>query len=438
MEPRVLLAVGVSTSYNARTDVITLNVRGNAATDIEVEMLNGVVSFTTDSTVRESAPWQTIRGIVVKADMGVQHVIVDQSVDVKTTIKTGRDADTVTSFTDAPVVIYTGSGYNSVLCFGSGPATVYGGKHADKIEKCGTGTLIVKAGGGDDDITGGDGNEVIYCGAGNDTARGMGGNDKIYGQGGMDVIYCGAGFDYINGGCGQVDIYYVTPGEDTWVLDNNRRIHDIVNPYDPTAVTQPWTFNNGRLTVDWSDQPSGADIRATGPTTVEIDWNADTYTFADVQAFTFNGSPYPDAVNMALLAGPSDITGNGGADAVNVLNGHFGDSFNDYNPSVDSLTGDGGTVTTADEQYGITGWLLRGNTVTVTLSSYVDPLGRIPLDVTIDGVFRGTHLVWSNLRIESTSLANITVGSGVSAALADHFFSLSEVEVAGALNPLNC
>ncbi|MDO8468147.1 MAG: hypothetical protein Q7S29_00105, partial [Candidatus Peribacter sp.] len=61
----------------------------------------------------------------------------------------------------------------------------------------------------------------------------------------------------------------------------------------------------------------------------------------------------------------------------------------------------------ADEQYGTAGeyWLLRGHSLILSASSSFDPLGRVPVLVTLDGIDRGLHLFASHIRVEIPSIS---------------------------------
>ncbi|HEY8380944.1 MAG TPA: calcium-binding protein [Microvirga sp.] len=75
--------------------------------------------------------------------------------------------------------------------------------------------LVVKAGGGADQISGGEGGEII---------EGEGGDDLIFGRGGADNIDGGAGNDTLNGGAGT-DVIRGSAGSD--VIDGGGGVEDI-------------------------------------------------------------------------------------------------------------------------------------------------------------------------------------------------------------------
>ena len=328
LEERTLLSVGVG--LTVRNGVATLAVNDNAANHVGVEKPDGVYRFNVDAGVLQTQPWQTVTSIVVTTAGGDDVVIVGQSVPVKVTVKSG-------------------SGNDGVYGYGPGQLIVYAGTNNDWVQQNGTGVLLAYGENGHDTLIGGPNNDVLYGGSHNDVLKGNAGNDRLYGQGGMDVIYAGAGFDNpIDGGCGQVDVYYVTPGQDTWVLDNRRGVYDIVHLSDPTDVTPPWTTQNGTLTVDWRQETSGAVIHATGPSSWEIQWNGSTWTLTGVSHFVFHGSAYGDSVDGALFAGTTEMYGNGGSDTLrggsnrDVLFGGDGDDLLYGNAGNDDLTGNAG------------------------------------------------------------------------------------------------
>ncbi|HEX9858400.1 MAG TPA: Hint domain-containing protein, partial [Paracoccaceae bacterium] len=60
---------------------------------------------------------------------------------------------------------------------------------------------------GDDDVYGGDGNDLIATGAGNDYAQGDAGNDTLHGDDGDDFLRGDAGDDSVFGGAGNDTVY---------------------------------------------------------------------------------------------------------------------------------------------------------------------------------------------------------------------------------------
>ncbi len=327
LEERTLLSVGVGLSV--RNGVATLAVNDNAANHVGVEKPDGVYRFSVDSGVWQTQPWQVVNKVVITTAGGDDQVIVGASVPVQVTVKAGN-------------------GNDGVFGFGPGKLIVYGGTGNDWIQQNGTGVLLAYGENGHDTIIGGPNNDIIYGGNHNDVLKGMAGNDKLYGQGGFDTIYAGAGFDYVDGACGQVDVYYVTPGQDRWVLDNRRGVYDIVYRFDPTDVAPPWTTQNGTLTVDWRQETSGAVIRATGPSSWEIQWNGSVWTLTGVSHFVFHGSAYGDSVDGTLFQGTTEMYGNGGSDTLrggqarDVLFGGDGNDWLYGNAGNDDLTGNAG------------------------------------------------------------------------------------------------
>jgi Ca2+-binding RTX toxin-like protein len=72
--------------------------------------------------------------------------------------------------------------------------------------------LVVKGGRGDDDLSGGSGNDRLYGEKGDDRLNGKAGNDKMYGGEGDDRFYGGTGADRMWG----------QKGNDTYEVDNRR------------------------------------------------------------------------------------------------------------------------------------------------------------------------------------------------------------------------
>lgn len=485
LERRTLLSAVTLSGPDRWGTVKFTDTQPGSNTAVFSKLPDGSLNVDVDGNIdlHTTASSRAIKKIVITEKSGDDTVVIDSSVGTVT------------------VVAYLGAGRDYFRQEASGVAQVYGQDGNDTIIVMSAANSILDGGNGNDFLQGGSGNDCLYGRNGNDTLIGGAGNDRLdagndddilfggdgndllLGGKGEDTLYGGWGVDTYKPGCHDSDTMYTTDGEDIVYPDNDWRTPDVWYHYDPSRVTPPWTTQSGVLTVDWSQQQAGANIRATGPSSVEIWWNGSVWSITGVNRFVFYGSPYEDSVDMTLFAGQTEqhgagsgdtliggynadaifgdagndwlyggpgvdqITGGDGQDQVwagaendfvYLLDGQLGDAFNDKNPG-DFLQGDGSSITTADEQYGLSGWLLRGNTVIVTLSSYVDPLGRIEADVTIDGVDMGLHFFASDLRIEASSLSNITLGTGVEAAFIGDGFTIDRVVVSGGgVDPLNC
>ncbi|MDD5103489.1 MAG: calcium-binding protein [Candidatus Peribacteraceae bacterium] len=417
--------------------------------------------------------------------------------------KGGNDCAIIdSSLGSITVVAYLGAGADYCRQEASGVTKVWGQNGSDMIIVMSTANCYLDGGNGNDFLQGGSGNDRVYgrngddvlvgcagndyldAGNDDDCLYGGDGNDSLVGGRGEDTLYGGFGVDVYNGGCHYVDTLYMTSGEDRNKPENDKRTPDIIVWNDPTRIVGPWTLQNGTLTVDWSQQGSGACITA-GPSSVNIQWNGSTWSLTGVSRFVFYGSPYDDSVDMTLFAGTTELHGAGANDTlkggqandvifgdggddwlyggpgsdqitggdgqdqvwggtendfVYLLDGQFGDAFNDKNPG-DFLEGDGSSVSMVDQQYDPYGqwWLLRGTTVTVTASSYVDPLSRVPAYVDIAGEARGLHFFASSLRVEVPSLSAFTIDTLTRNSLLSAGFQIEVIVVSGGgVDPLNC
>ncbi len=117
---------------------------------------------------------------------------------------------------------------------------VVGSDHNDRIFGLNTGTTVELGAGDDvfdndstqvavDDISGGDGNDIIRTGDGDDIITGEQGNDNLRGEGGDDLIYGGDDSDLIAGGMGDdtadggadTDTYYANGFRADFTLIDN-------------------------------------------------------------------------------------------------------------------------------------------------------------------------------------------------------------------------
>jgi Ca2+-binding RTX toxin-like protein len=92
------------------------------------------------------------------------------------------------------------------------PALV-GGDHPEGFG-AGEDSIVILAGGGNDQIRGGPGSDQLEGQAGDDVVRGEGGEDQIFGGNGHDVLDGGAGEDILQGDSGN-DVLRGGAGEDT-------------------------------------------------------------------------------------------------------------------------------------------------------------------------------------------------------------------------------
>ena len=84
----------------------------------------------------------------------------------------------------------------------------------------GLGNDQLSGGSGDDDLIGGDGNDNLSGGSGSDYLEGDAGADILLGGAGRDFLYGDGGNDKVRGGAGTDDLYGGT-GADRFVFDDH-------------------------------------------------------------------------------------------------------------------------------------------------------------------------------------------------------------------------
>jgi hypothetical protein len=119
--------------------------------------------------------------------------------------KPGKDVVTL-----APNTMFVGHGGNDtvsggngnyIICLGPGNDTVTVGSGSSVIDAAG-GNNTITGGNGDKRITSGPGKDTITTGSGNDTIDAGGGNNTVSSNGGNDSITGGSGKDTVNAGAG--------------------------------------------------------------------------------------------------------------------------------------------------------------------------------------------------------------------------------------------
>ncbi|MGZ0166586.1 MAG: hypothetical protein ACKVII_21895, partial [Planctomycetales bacterium] len=127
----------------------------------------------------------------------------------------GMDVDSVVSVEG---LLLIASGFGSTIdasAYTLGPVTIIGSAGNDSLTG-GSGDDLIFAGAGSDDVSGGAGNDLIFAGIGadvvsggegDDLISGGKGNDTLSGDGGDDAIFGGVGKDLIDGGSGADDLF---------------------------------------------------------------------------------------------------------------------------------------------------------------------------------------------------------------------------------------
>jgi Ca2+-binding RTX toxin-like protein len=108
--------------------------------------------------------------------------------------------------------VTTGAG-NDIVFAGAGNDTVSTGNGTDWV-RGDSGNDVIDAGAGDDRVRGGVGNDIITGGVGADLVRGDAGDDNLSGGSGDDLIFGDVGNDSINGESGN-DSLWGGVGNDT-------------------------------------------------------------------------------------------------------------------------------------------------------------------------------------------------------------------------------
>jgi len=135
----------------------------------------------------------------------------------------------------------------------------------------GSGEDTLVGGDGDDKATGGNGNDVLAGGDGDDTLNGGSGDDVLCGGEGEDLISGGAGNDTIYGGAGD-DTLQGGNGDDSFYVgvDDNGPFHDVVDGGDGTGGTGAGTGSGASSGASGSG--SGVDVLyVEGPVSVRLE-----------------------------------------------------------------------------------------------------------------------------------------------------------------------
>lgn len=158
-------------------------------------------------------------------------------------------------------VIYGGQGDDRIDTIRGGNNQVSGGDGSDIIYGSNNGNDVIYGGQGDDFVNGVNGDNYIDGGSGNDVLYGGRGNDVIYGGSGDDVMYGGQGDDHVDGGDGN-DAAYVQDGSDTTSDENETQQH--VDIADTSFIDIEGTDHfTARTQADLdliASSPSGSDM----------------------------------------------------------------------------------------------------------------------------------------------------------------------------------
>lgn len=149
-------------------------------------------------------------------------------------------------------------------------------------------------GGGNDDLSTDDGDDLVFGGDGNDTISTRDGNDEIYGGAGNDIIDAGLGDDIIDAGTGTNEID-ADEGDD--LIFSGHGDNEILG-------------RGGFDTVDYSKALSSARIDGKGSTIFyhdeDLGWvfNDDDYRWEDIEAVV--GTDFDDTIEMTYSLEKAD------------------------------------------------------------------------------------------------------------------------------------
>ena len=150
---------------------------------------------TVTSAAQETAPVGTEAGAAVRKEptcFGKQATVRDHVGIIKGT--TGNDV----IIGDDKENSVRGNGGVDRICTGGG---------RDFVAACGddecSQRLLVKGGGGNDNLAGGDGDDQFFGGGGDDDISAAGGDDEIFGGKGDDILRGFTGEDVLSGGPGN-------------------------------------------------------------------------------------------------------------------------------------------------------------------------------------------------------------------------------------------
>ena len=211
--------------------------------------------------------------------------------------------------------------------------------------------MLVFAGDGNDKITGGSSNDMLFGQAGNDTINGGGGNDLLFGGDGNDVLTGGAGNDQVFGEAGN-DTMIWNPGDGTDLFEGGDGNDTALVNGGNGAETFAITANGTRVRFDRiSPAPFSLDIGTTENLVLHAGGGDDVITagngLANLIQLTLDGGDGNDTItggdgNDILIGGAGNDVVTGGRSNDNAQLGSGDDTFI-WNPGDGSDTVDGGS-----------------------------------------------------------------------------------------------
>ena len=194
------LATSLGTSFNTGVNGETLGISYNSAGVPSAALVGG---YSISGTINNSGTGSVLN-YNVTLNAGTLAVTVPNVItavqDGGNLIIVGTDGtDTIDVNANSPSAIkINGNGSYSVSL--TGHVIVYGMGSADNINLTGNVNLEAHGGYGNDTITGGAGNDVLFGDAGDDTLTGSAGNDVLVGGTGSDRLVGSAGHDMLIAG----------------------------------------------------------------------------------------------------------------------------------------------------------------------------------------------------------------------------------------------
>jgi hypothetical protein len=192
LENRALMAAGITANLSDGMLIIS---GSEQADNIYVRQINNTLRV---DGVAESFDAGTVTAVMVDARGGDDCVRLDidgQTVTKTSLIDAGGGNDHVRGGRGDDTV-YLGAG-DDIAVTHAGSDTVYGGSGNDRVW----------TGEGNDKTSGDSGNDEIVLGAGDDFAAGGSGHDKIWGEAGRDVLDGGSGDDMLAGAAGNDELF---------------------------------------------------------------------------------------------------------------------------------------------------------------------------------------------------------------------------------------
>jgi len=194
LQARAAQPVGDAPAPQLKRGVLAIRgTSGDDVIDCDLSADGTRIDVTVNDAVLESFPLADIRVIKIRAGAGDDLITISPDVELSTRIRCGRGDDEATG--------------------GSGDDRIRGGRGDDLLDGA-DGNDRLRGQQGDDDLMGNAGTDRLRGGRGDDTADGGDGDDRLHGGRGIDSLLGSAGADLILGYFGD-DILSGGDGPDT-------------------------------------------------------------------------------------------------------------------------------------------------------------------------------------------------------------------------------